>query len=71
MSRSKLNQTLDKLYAAESIDIPFGKPITDKVIIDRKTLTAYPLSEEEIQFAEANVTHDGENCQLCEEVENG
>lgn len=64
MARSKLDMTLDKLYAAESIDIPFGKPI-DKIIVDRKTLIAFPLSEEEIELAEANVIHNEADCEVC------
>lgn len=40
----------------------------DKLIIDRKTLTTYPLSEEEIDYAEAGVicTNPKEECEICQ-----
>jgi hypothetical protein len=39
----------------------------DKVVIDRKTLTAYPLSDEDIELAEADVIHST-NCPVCEDL---
>lgn len=67
--RSDLNRTLDDLYNGH-IDnlLKWGKPI-DKVLVDRKTLTAYPLSEEEIQMAEAGVVHHKTDCELCKGID--
>lgn len=37
----------------------------DKLTVDRKTLTAYPLSESDIEIAEAGIIHNNDVCEVC------